>query len=302
MKSHITNSNLGENTKKAYISILNGIETVCKAKIDVVINNPDKYYEVITEKCKQDSSCRNNIKVLLSLMKHSGFKEKSREVYNIWYKHFLNVSKKVTQAADNNVQTQKSLNWEDVLKLIDNQTMQINDINSNGKLFKAVLGIYTLIPPRRQKDYWKICVVNDAEVKSDKKDCTGFLYPDGLLEIHDHKTASDSKTPWKKELPPKLHDIIRDYLATRDVKSNYVFCKKNGEPFKTLHSFTDANNAIIKTIFKNSHVSVNSLRHAAATWANNNVSMTRAEKKKFAEDMGHSFSMQQQYVEAVIVE
>jgi hypothetical protein len=297
MKSSIINSTLGENTKKAYISILNGIEKVCNTNIETVIGNPDEYYPKIISKCKEDSSCRNNIKVLLSLMNHSGFKGTSRETYNIWYKHFLNVSKKVTEASDNNVQTEKSLNWEDVLKLMDNM-YSAND--NNTLFFKVVLGIYTLIPPRRQKDYWKICIIEKDDKQCDKSKCTGFLHQSGLLEIHDYKTADDSKGPWKKELPSKLHDIIRQYIANRQVNSQYLFCKRNGEPFKTLYSFTDANNAVLKNIFKNNNISVNSLRHAAATWANNNSTMTRAEKKQFADDMGHSFSMQQQYVEAVI--
>jgi hypothetical protein len=297
MKQFILESDLSSTTKRAYISIVNTLEKKLGTTILNIIENPNIYYKHICSNSNENSSCRNNLKVLMSLMNRSQYKQEQKQKYDIWYKYFIDVSKKVEKENDNNIQTVKSLNWEDVLKVLDEKIN--NDVYD---IYLVTLALYTLIPPRRQKDYWKIYIVEEEQTsKCNIEECTGYIYlENGILEIHDFKTAKSKFKPWTKQLPEKLVTIIKTYIQNRPINSNYLFCKRSGEPYKTLYSFTDANNSNIKTIFNNSNISINSLRHAAATWVNNNISMTRAEKKQFANDMGHSFNMQQEYVEAIV--
>ena len=119
-----------------------------------------------------------------------------------------------------------------------------------------------------------------------------------ILTIYHFKTNAKYNT-WIKELPQELIDIIKTFLKGRDVESDYLFCKQDGQSYNTVKSFSHANNKIIKKVLDNKNVSVNTIRHSAATFISTHPNLTRQEKKQYAYDMGHSFGMQQMYVEAL---
>jgi hypothetical protein len=294
-------SDLKETTKRAYTSVIKNMERYCDDKIENIYSDPERFWPDIESRCKETSTCRNNIKILMTLMRLSNIKKTNLDLYNRWYKIFINLTKQVDDQNDNNVQTDKSLNWENVIKVRDE-----NMNNDTPILHQLVLGLYTYIPPRRQLDYWKVKIiyeddkVSETEKTENKKEkTTGFLFlKDRTLVIHDFKTAKQFKE-WKTVIPDPLFNIIKKYLESFKHKLEYLYCTSKGKPYSTLTSFTNSNNKILKQIFKNNKVSVNSLRHAAASYVNHKKDMTRSEKKEFAEAMGHSFSMQQLYVEAV---
>lgn len=294
MIQKLKDSDLKSTTKNAYVSVIKSIESYCKEKIENIYTDPETYWPKIESKCKQTSTCRNNIKILLTLMRLADIKKEDMELYNKWYKIFVTLTKEVNDENDNNVQTDKSLNWENVLKIRDEKLQDLS------LLQQVVIGIYTYIPPRRQLDYWKMKIVYDGNsVPEVKKGTTGFIVlKDKKIIVHDYKTVKQFKE-WEIAIPGKLLSIIEKYLNSYETRLEYLFCTSKGKPYSTLTSFTNSNNKIIKQIFKNDKVSVNSLRHAAATYVNHKKDMTRAEKKQWAEDMGHSFSMQQMYVEAI---
>jgi hypothetical protein len=98
----------------------------------------------------------------------------------------------------------------------------------------------------------------------------------------------------------KTVKAVKSVKTVKAVKTarEYLFCKRNGDPYATLSSFTDANNTVIKKALNNQHASVNSIRHAGASFVAMDPAMLYGERKAYALAMGHSLAMQGQYVVA----
>lgn len=306
----IKKSDLRKATKDSYIADINTIKKYCKVTdILEVIYNPEKYFPIIKEsailkrKNKEKtgiSTVRTLVKTILAVLKHSKIKENNKELFCKWYCIFLGISKDLDKILDNNMQTCSSMNWADI-------TSHCNKLEF-GSLEHVVLSLYTLIPPRRQLDYWKILIVDDDDgIHHDIHDIHHDIHHDitgkvnlktNILTIYHFKTNAKYNT-WIKELPQELIDTIKTFLKGRDVESDYLFCKQDGQSYNTVKSFSHANNKIIKKVLDNKNASVNTIRHSAATFISTHPNLTRQEKKQYAYDMGHSFGMQQMYVEAL---
>lgn len=292
----INSADISETTKKSYIANINTIQKYCNNdSIDVIIRNPTTYIPIINAKAFENrkakhkdasSTKRTLIKTVLAILKYTKLKFENKEVFCAWYKEFINLSKIVEEQQDNNIQKESSLSWKHILEKYD--TLQ------KGSIHRLTVGLYTLIPPRRQFDYWKLRI-NGEIMPGD----TGKLFlEDKKIEVYMYKTK-DKYDVWKKDIPDGLYQDIKDYLG-ENTDRKYLFTKENGEIYKTLYSFTSANNKIIKEALNNINVSVNSIRHAAASFVNTDKYLTRKEKKQYAYDMGHSFAMQTMYVEALV--
>jgi len=294
MVEFISNAPIRDTTKKAYMADLN---TICKYTGETLYNvlmNPTIWIPVIYKEAfeqrrvkHKDASAtkRTLIKSVLALLKHSGLKLKHNDVFCVWYKHFMEVSSTVQTNQDNNVQTVASISWASV----KNKYKEAKP----GTIERVTLALYTLIPPRRQQDYWKLRVRGDlipgdtGQIDFEKKTITVYVFK-----------TKDKYDTWTKELPDELLKEINDFTSNGTFNSEYIFSKRGGKSYGTLYSFTSANNKVIKASLNNQHASVNSIRHAAATFVNVDKHMLRKDKKQYAYDMGHSFSMQGMYVEA----
>ena len=82
----------------------------------------------------------------------------------------------------------------------------------------------------------------------------------------------------------------RNSLVNNDGNSSRpLFLTKAGAPFKSVESFSDWTNTVIKRVLGNKHASMNTLRHSFASYkVRMNPFMTPAEKTSLARDMGHS--------------
>jgi hypothetical protein len=156
-----------------------------------------------------------------------------------------------------------------------------------GTIEHVTLALYTMIPPRRQQDYWKLWIGPNPPTGT-----TGTIdLVKKTIEVTDFKTVDKYQT-FRKELPPTLIDTI-----TKLRPEGWLFSKKDGLPYTSLSSFSDANNNVIKRALGNPNASVNTLRHAAASFVATDQYMLRGEKKQFATDMGHSLAMQGLYTQ-----
>jgi integrase len=295
MTGFISNAPIKDTTKRAYKADLATIVKYTGESLYNTVMQPSTFIPVIYLKAFEQRRVKSKgalgtrktlVKTVLALLKHSGLKIKHNDVFGIWYKHFMELSTALDTFQDNNVQTESSITWKDVKQRFEEAKY--------GSLGHTTLALYTLIPPRRQQDYWKLRVRGEM-VDGD----TGVIDMNSkTIVVHVFKTV-DKYDKWTKKLPEELFNVIRDYISKDTFNSEYLFSKRDGKPYSSLYSFTDANNTVIKQVLKNPRTSVNSIRHAAATFINGDRYMLRKDKKQYAYDMAHSFSMQSLYVEAL---
>jgi hypothetical protein len=317
LRDFITNcDSIKQITKDPYLSNLNTITKYTNEKLYTVLQDANKYYPIIAQKVYEgrkiksgdtNGTMRTLLKTLLALMKFSGIKENQNEIYQQWYPYFIKLNKKMVERADNNVADEKTVAWSTILEIRDKLEV--------GTIEHVILSLYTMIPPRRQYDYWKVWVTQmptgaqsqnkskpEIGTQSQNKSKPGTPSQTGtinltsrMMKITEYKTA-DKYNDYITELPQELIDTIKLYMNQREKKSNWLFAKKNGTTFGSISSFTDSNNNVIKKALGNEHASVNSIRHAAASFVATNPKMLRGEKKAWANAMGHSLNMQSLYV------
>lgn len=300
---------LKDSTKRPYVANLKTISKyVGGVPLSAVLADADRYYGVIRDAAMKQpryaearsphgslSTVKTLIKTLLSVLKYScgtAGTPVRPDAYARWQKIFAELGSEIDRLADNNAATTTYMDWGAAL-----ERERILRREAYGSLEHATLALYTLIPPRRQHDYWKLA----TDPGTDSAEATGVLNlraRPATIFIRAFKNV-DTHDVYSAELPEELAAVLKTYIASKAGRaSHYLFTKMNGDPYGSLNSFTDANNTVLKRALANPHASVNTLRHACATYVNTNPHMLREEKKRYADAMSHSFAQQQLYVVA----
>ena len=304
-------SDLKQTTKGPYIANLNTIVRACNkgsttstsafASLFQIIKDPATYFPRLQKTTPNPATLRTLVKTILALLKFTGIKENQPYIYKPWYSHFIDLSRITQKAADNNVATPATdMTWSEVLEKRSALTP--------GTIEHVTIAMYTMIPPRRQQDYWKIQVfLDEKEEPSPQSDSTGHLdltgSPGSPNQIHTMTITAfkthDKYSDYVASIPPDLVKAITLYMSTQKKPSgSFLFTKNNGEPYSTLSSFTDANNKVIKRALHYPPACVNTIRHAMASYVATSSQLLLSQKKKVAKAMGHSFMMQQRYTVA----
>lgn len=292
-KQIILNSNLGEDTKKQYISC---IERFLKEHPNIsftdVLCHPNKHIaSLIQNKTTPIIICF--IKSCLSLFRHSDLKETHCDIHKEWRQLFAPYSEKEKEKWESNIPSDRTMacnvTWSEIVSSY-NETAK----NSPYSLEHVTIALYTLIPPRRQTDYWKVLIIrNEDDRKKNNDDITGYLdmttHP-AQLSIVKYKTKKYYDI-WKKTLPNIFDKILRKFIGNR----TYLFQNRDGTPYKTHRAFAEINNRVLKKVTKNEKMSVNIIRHAAATFVHKHQTMPLKDKRQYALDMGHTYLTQSHY-------
>jgi hypothetical protein len=298
---------LRDTTKGPYLSGLKTIKRYAGNDISLndIFSDADKYYYIIREGALANArfskerspngplvSLKGLLRTVLAVLKYSCVKMSQPDVYNRWNHYFTTLTKELDELEDNNTVTNQYMAWDDVLA-----RQKWLTVNSYASVEHVTLSLYTLIPPRRQHDYWKLA----TDPLHDSDDCTGVLNLNSkpaTMQIRAFKNV-ERHNVYNAELPDELVQIIRAYLATKKrAGRGMLFTRINGLPYVTLNSFTDTNNKVLKRALDNPNASINTLRHSCATHVNTNPHMLREEKRAIATAMSHSLESQQQYVVA----
>lgn len=240
------------------------------------------------------------LKALLAVMKHASIKEHHHELYESWYAEFEPLNKLFIQQRESNEPTEKQLSamldWEqDVIPKwmhLHKYTYASHD--------HLLLSMYVLLPPRRQVDYYKVRILQPTEtfetaVKQHDTSLSGYIdLQTKQIMIVQGKTVQ-SYAEWVKDLPTDLMRILR--ASIRKYPRDYLFLRPSDNlPFSSATTFTKYNNQRLKEIFENSNISVNSLRHAFATFVHACPMKSLASLKEVSKDMGHSVLTNMSYV------
>lgn len=287
---------LTDDTKAQYISCLRKLlSDINETRIANIISDPDTYIDkLILEKTNGSIVCI--FKSIISIFKYSDLHTTHCHIHNKWkdaLKPYLQVH---NEKWENNIPSDRTIacevTWKDIID-------KYNHISRTKpySIEHVTLALYTIIPPRRQTDYWKIAIIrNENDRENIDKLSTSILdmtlQPSELrvIKYKTHKFYND----WVKILPISLDKILRTYIAN-NINLKYVFQTREGESYKTHRAFADANNKILKKATGNDKMSVNILRHAAATYVHRHPTMSMKDKRHYAIDMGHNYLTQSHY-------
>jgi hypothetical protein len=231
---------------------------------------------------------------VLSELKNSDSKDskKFQKLYDSYYKTLIEFN---TQLKDQTKMTpEENTNWismNDITELLNSKKEILIIIKGKRKLTEemyselldlVILGLYTLMPPRRNIDYIYMKLIPPGPNDSDD---SAFNYVDiknGEFILNNYKTAGTYKTQVVK-INPELLNIIKIYSKFIPDKSNFFLQKFNGIPFTESNQLTKKLNEIF-----GKRVSSTMLRKIYLT---DKYSDTIESMKQDAADMGTSTSV-----------
>jgi hypothetical protein len=151
---------------------------------------------------------------------------------------------------------------------------------------KALIALYTLLPPRRVDDVSLLTLggsVNELVMKDEQP--THIIY---------RKFKSDKSSPEIKiKLPAALSKILKAYIEEDKLQvGEPLFPNQNGDHYSNFSQYVSK---IFAKHLGGKHISVNDLRHSYVTEF---LSTTKSEnqKKSLAKQMGNSNDSQSQYL------
>ena len=197
---------------------------------------------------------------------------------------------------ETNNKADRLINWETVeqkqeelKKEVDNfrGKASINQFEYDKLLQYVVLSLYTLIPPRRNKDYLMMDVVdryNDDMYIGDRnyysRDTNEFIF-------NNYKTAKTFKQQ-RQEIPFKLQEVLDIYMKYRPKETPAFLVYYNKKPLKQINAITRILNATV-----GDSVGASKLRHSYLTGKYGNI---LEEMEKDANAMSHSAQTQKEYI------
>lgn len=274
-----------DSSKKLYTSNLirlNGGKEITNFKF---LENPENIAEIISN--SKPNTQRNYYiaicSVLSELKKDS---KKYQKLYDIYYEILMDLNSSLKdQTKMTDTETENWITQDEITELLNKSKSVLDEIKNKRKISQelydklldlVILGLYTLMPPRRNIDYILMKISPDISN-------TEFNYLDiknKQFILNNYKTAGTYKTQ-KIDINPELFEIIKKYISFRPDKSNTNFLiKYDGTPFTESNQMSKRLNIIF-----GKKISSSMLRKIYLT---DKYSNTIEEMKKDAEAMGTS--------------
>lgn len=288
-------NDISENSKQAYCYAMKRILKLDPTK-DLVwyISHAQKTHKLLISKIPEIKTRVATICGLMAYMRYSGVKEKKEKTFEAWKKIYNPYLHKLNVEAGSNQPTEKQkeafVDWEVIVKKRD----ELGGMDYAGKEH-MLLSMYTMIPPRRQLDYYKVKMFTKPHKLSAEELAKLPAYlqlfesPEKLV-VNEFKT-SKAYSAWSKEIPADLLKVIKKSIKLHP--RDYLFVQKDGSPFSNGNSFQKFTNRILKSLFDNPKISINTLRHSYRTSRNGVATLN--EMKREAHDMGHSLETHLKY-------
>lgn len=240
---------------------------------------------------------RSYLTAIVSILTHGGAGEtKNYKELNMHYRGRLNdvveEIKEIPAGTKTKKQEQNWLDWKDVLDIhrdLANRTSKYDREAIEKSLIKrriwsmyVLLSVYVLAPPRRNKDYMMMKYGNNED--------DNFNWYDGkFFHFNVFKTAKTYGAE-KFEASRALRDVLDRNVELFDIKENdYLILNEDGSQVISSSGITKQ----LNRIFAPKKISSSMLRHIYLTDKYGDVKEEMAEDAKA---MGHSVSMQRDYV------
>jgi len=276
-----------DSSKKLYTSNLIRLNDGKEITNFKFLESPENIAEMVSK--SKPNTQRNYYIAICSIMSElKKDSKKYQKLYDIYYKILmdLNVSLK-DQTKMTDTETENWITQDEITHLLNKSKLVLDEIKNKRKISPeiydrlldlVILGLYTLMPPRRNIDYILMKIIPE--------DNTEFNYLDlknKQFILNNYKTAGTYKTQ-KIDINPELFEIIKKYVSLRPDKSNTSFLVKyDGTPFTESNQMSKRLNDIF-----GKKISSSMLRKMYLT---DKYSDTIEEMKKDAEAMGTSTSV-----------
>ena len=289
-----TSEMISASSKEAYKYRLGYIKKRYRAaSIHQVLTNPVEYAIAIIDDNKEMKNKENSLSAVQAYLAYSGLKDTCHVLFSAWYPAFILVHKEWTRLRKSNIPTQRQLDsmleWRDVIN-------KRNDL-AYGSLEHIVLSMHTYVPPRRQLDYTRMRVYADMDIDPPQTENYFQLYNKRLgapvLFYKEYKTAKYFSTFLNKEVPIEFSKVVGKSIL--DNPREYLIVNpKTGVPYDD-KDFRNKTNAVLKKIFNNKGVSVNTLRHSFINFVSQGP-YSLVQRERFSMKMGHTLTKNMEYV------
>lgn len=269
--------------------------------IDKLMMNSEQYISQLDEiqSARSGKECTDHTKkgyitTILAYLKYSGLKDENKDIFRGWFRQYMVYHKRIKEREDNNEPTERQkstqISWDDVKAK--------RDALKDGTVEKALIGLYTHVPPRRQKDYYRLKVYVSAtdvpkldhnHVHLAHKEYGGYMY------IKDYKTSKFMGTFFNKNLPEALVTSLQSYMKTRPDASNDSFLfEGKRSPYEKVNAYTQWSNGVFGRVL-GAGVTVNTLRHSFLNCVSKEKGMKAGQREIYARQMGHSVKVHMRY-------
>ena len=170
---------------------------------------------------------------------------------------------------------------------------------------KALFSVYTLIAPRRIKDYELMKVTNKSDFDKLDKKFNYIIFENNkpsLFIFYNHKTKK-TYPEQKITIPNKLSEILNDYVKSNNIKNNNFLFGREATDFKEPYIQSKFTEKIQKIFLKytGKKISVDLLRTSQSTYLDNQP-ISLAKRKEIAHQMGHQLTTHLQYSKSIGVQ
>ncbi len=275
---------LQDRSKNTYIRTMRRMLKECQiTSIHNLLHDPDKYGPVLEKTASTEEVYRTFTITVLAFLKYSELKQTNHELFTKWYKYFKIARKVINRRIVNHEATdhQKEAHvpWETVLECYKNM--------QRGTLDYLLMSILTLMPPRRQTDWYRVRIYNNPDNTWKPQDFNhnyiNLNYKEPYILLSDYKTFKFYGR-WYKKIPAKLLAILKETSPREWLFQNNT----TSEPYE-LEAFTKWSNRVLKRVTGNKKTSMNAMRHSFVTYIRKKYpNMTLQDQLIISKDMGHS--------------
>lgn len=298
---------LSEGSIKSYFNALKNLNDKKEIKNFKFLEKTNKILEKIKD--FKTTTQRNIIIAIVSILKN-----KDKNLYDQYYKIMIDLNDKIMNESSKNekseTQAKNWIKWDEVVSKFNELkniklSKNISETQYDNLLNLVVLALYVLIPPRRNKDYLIMKILNKEPIDNN------YNYIDVKKKQFIFNNYKTKNTYGQQiiNIPSELMEIIKKYLKYRkdaNLKSSlddflpqkksstfssdneFFLVKFNGQNLKSDNSIT----RILNNIF-NKNISSSMLRHIYLSSKYDDV---LNEQKKDSEMMAHSEQTQKEYI------
>ena len=281
---------LEDRSKNTYIRTMRRMLKESQNKsIHSLLHDPDKYGPMLEKTASTEEVYRTYMVTVLAFLKYSELKQTNHELFTKWYKYFKMARKVINRRLVNHEATDRQkeahVPWETVLECYKKSGQ-----GAQGSQGYLLISLITLMPPRRQTDWYRVRIYNNPDKTWKPEDFTqnyiNLNYKEPYILLSDYKTFKFYGR-WYKKLPAKLLSILRESIKTSP--REWLFQNNTtGEPYE-LEAFTKWSNRVLKRVTGNEKTSMKAMRHAFVTYIRKKYpNMTLQDQLIISKDMGHS--------------